>query len=138
MANRMGLDERGFPRPIRAGDNPEFRSSHSAARSGLAQSGPFGAVKMLNEAGPEFRGEVVLAFTSGPPGDGFNESGLQLFHQFLLLLRREVADCFENFGDRAHGRKNSVLRGGIQAERERRFQNWQETRLRVSFPTQKV
>ena len=60
VADGMGLDQRGFTRSVGAGDDPEFGSGHSAPGSGLAQSGPLGAVKMFDEARGEFRGTAAL------------------------------------------------------------------------------
>ena len=98
----------------------------------MAQSGPFGAVKMLDETRPELRGEVVLAFAGETLRAGFDEDGLQLLDQFLFLLWREVSHCFENFGHRAHARKNTAPGCGVQAESNpswRRTIGWQRSRL---------
>ena len=116
VADGMSLDQGGFARSIGAGDNPEFGSNHSATGSGLTQSGPFGAVKMLDETSGEFRGAKIRAGLRRLPGTGADEGGFQSVDQFLLLRGRKVSDCFENFGNRAHAGENTAVGRGVQAE----------------------
>ncbi len=116
VADGLSLDQRGFARSVGTGDDPEFKAGHGTRRSGLAQSSPFDAVKVLAESGREFRGAVVLVLRRGPLDAGAGENGLQPRHQFLFLAGREPLDGFENFNNRAHGGKRAAPPCGAQTE----------------------